>query len=73
MELLASWVKPQPNTFKVSVDATIFEDRSEVGFRMVARDSDGRLIETKVLTKSECISPVLAEAIAVKEALSWID
>ena len=40
---------------------------------MVARDSDRRLIETKVLTKSECISPVFAEAIAVKEGLIKLD
>ncbi|KAL8157121.1 hypothetical protein AgCh_001998 [Apium graveolens] len=70
---VTSWAKPQPNTVKVSVDAAIFEDRSEAGFEMVARDSDGRLIEAKVLTESRCTSPVLAEAIAVKEALSWID
>ncbi|XP_074369771.1 uncharacterized protein LOC141711268 [Apium graveolens] len=70
---VTSWAKPQPNTVKVSVDAAIFEDRSEADFGMVARDSDGRLIEAKVLTESKCTSPVLAEAIAVKEALSWID
>ncbi|XP_074328402.1 uncharacterized protein LOC141666310 [Apium graveolens] len=57
----------------VSVDAAIFEDRNEAGFGMVARDSDGQLLEAKVLTQAEALAPVLTEAIAVKEALSWID
>lgn len=67
------WVKPQPNTVKVSVDAAIFKEREEVGFGLVARDSDGMLIEARTVVHYELVSPVLAEAMAVKEALSWID
>lgn len=67
------WVKPQPNTVKVSVDAAIFEDREEVGFGLVARDSDGSLIEAKAMVQKELVEPVLAEAMGVKEALSWIE
>ncbi|WOG89983.1 hypothetical protein DCAR_0209224 [Daucus carota subsp. sativus] len=67
------WVKPQPNTVKVSVDAAIFEDKEEVGFGLVARDSEGSLIQAKAVSHTELLDPVLAEAMAVKEALSWID
>ncbi|KAL8098853.1 hypothetical protein AgCh_031539 [Apium graveolens] len=67
------WVKPQPNTVKVSGDAAIFKEREEVGFGLVARDSDGMLIEAITVVHYELVSPVLAEAMAVKEALSWID
>ena len=34
----SSWVKPQIDTTKISVDAAIFKDREEFGFGMVARD-----------------------------------
>lgn len=67
------WAKPQPDTVKVTVDAAIFENRDETGFGVVARDSTGALIQTKTMIKQGLVSPVLAEAMAVKEALSWID
>ncbi|XP_074351398.1 uncharacterized protein LOC141690503 [Apium graveolens] len=67
------WVKPQPDTVKVTVDAAIFENRDEIGFGVVARDSTGALIQAKIVIKQGLISPVLAEAMAVKEGLSWID
>lgn len=34
-----TWVKPQTNTVKISVDLAIFEDREEVGLSMIARDA----------------------------------
>ncbi|KAL8124785.1 hypothetical protein AgCh_012442 [Apium graveolens] len=67
------WVKPLPNTVKVSVDTTIFETREEVGLGMVARDSAGDLIEVKSMIEHELVPLVLAESMAIKEALSWID
>lgn len=62
---VVSWVKPQPNTIKVSVDAVIFEDRGEIGFGIIEKDSEGELI----LVQHELVAPVLAEAMAIKEAL----
>lgn len=67
------WVKPLPNIVKFSVDAAVFEDRGGVGFRMIARDSDGLLVEAKALLYPHLVIPFLAEAMAIKEALSWID
>lgn len=40
---------------------------------LVTRGSDGLLIETKALFHPQLVAPVLAEAMAVKEALSWRD
>ena len=39
---------------------------------MVARDSDGGLIEAKAVAHSQLSDPVVEEAMRVKEVLSWI-
>lgn len=67
------WVKPQPNKIKVSVDAAVFDDRGGVGFGLVARDSDGQLIEAKAIFQPSVVSPLLAETMAFKEPLSWME
>ncbi|KAL8104572.1 hypothetical protein AgCh_028691 [Apium graveolens] len=67
------WARPLPNIVKVSVDEAVFEDRDAVGFGLIARGSDGRLITAKSIVHPHLVSPVTAEAIAIKEALSWID
>ncbi|KAL8104856.1 hypothetical protein AgCh_028866 [Apium graveolens] len=66
------WVKPKPNVVKVLVDAAIFADREEIGFGFVARNSAGELIEAKTVVHNRLTSPVTAEAMAMKEVLSWI-
>lgn len=65
------WVKPQHEEVKITVDAAIFQDKGVSGFGIVVRNHDGCLILAKSLTKPEIMNPTLAEAIAVKEALSW--
>lgn len=40
---------------------------------MIARDSEGLLIEAKTLVYPHLVTPILAETMAIKEALSWID
>ncbi|KAL8146376.1 hypothetical protein AgCh_004207 [Apium graveolens] len=67
------WARPLPNIVKVSVDVVVFEDRDAVGFGLIARGSDGRLITAKSIVHPHLVSPVTAEAMAIKEALSWID
>lgn len=68
-----TWIKPQPNIVKVSVDVAVYEDRGVVGFGLVARDSNGTLIEAIAKVHPTLVSPVVAEAMAFKEALSWAD
>lgn len=67
------WVNPQRNSVKVQVDATIFEELDAAGFGLIARDDTGMVIQAKSVVHMGKVSPVLAEAMAVKEALSWID
>ncbi|KAL8100447.1 hypothetical protein AgCh_032636 [Apium graveolens] len=67
------WVNPQHNSVKISADAAVFEDKDAVGFGLIARDSNGVLIQAKSIVHKSSVSPVLAEAMAIKEALSWID
>ncbi|KAL8118569.1 hypothetical protein AgCh_016186 [Apium graveolens] len=67
------WVNPQHNSVKVSVDAAVFYDRDAVGSGLIARDDKGVLILAKTVVWLSPVAPVLAEAMAVKEALSWID
>lgn len=67
------WVKSQPNKVKISVDAAVFEDRDGIGFGLVARDLNGELIEATTKFQQGMVSPIVAEAMAFKEALSWMD
>lgn len=67
-----SWVRPHGNTIKVTVDAAVFSDRVEYGIGLVARDGTGQLVEAKTRSYAGVVSPEFAEAMAVKEALSWI-
>lgn len=67
------WVRPLPNTVKVSVDAAVFEDCGGVGVGLIARDSEVLLIEAKALCYPHLVAPMLTEAMAIKEALRWID
>lgn len=66
------WVKPQIESVKVTTDVAMFRDRGEYGYAMIARDSNGELIEAKTCLRNGQEEPEVVEAIAVKEALSWI-
>ncbi|XP_074377605.1 uncharacterized protein LOC141719122 [Apium graveolens] len=69
----STWIKPHTNTVKVSVDAAIFQERQETGVGLIARDSTGSLLQTKAVIHTGQFAPILPEAMAIKEALSWID
>ncbi|KAL8116144.1 hypothetical protein AgCh_022590 [Apium graveolens] len=65
------WAKPQHNAVKITVDAAIFEDQGASGLGAIVRNHDGHLILAKTRCFNEVMNPLLAEAIAVREALSW--
>lgn len=58
-------VKAQPHLVKAS-DAVVFEDQGGVGFGMVARNSEGELIEARALVHPNSVTPVVAEAMAFR-------
>lgn len=66
------WTKPATNTIKINVDAAIFEESTRYGYAWVARNSEGSLVEAKVIGKHGRVNPEVAEIIGVKEALSWL-
>lgn len=53
------------------VDAAIFEEKEASGVGLVARDHGGQLILAKSKCYAELMNPMLAETMAIKEALSW--
>lgn len=59
-------------TFKVNTDVAIFEDSNIYIYDIVGRDHDGQLLEARSSCKQGCLYPELAEAIGIREALSWV-
>ncbi|KAM6559643.1 hypothetical protein CsatA_028882 [Cannabis sativa] len=66
------WSAPSVNSIKVNVNAAVFNDSSTYGVGFVARDSSSFFVECGTKLFHGLISPVVAEAIGVQEALSWI-
>lgn len=56
---------------KINVDAAIFEDSGKYCLSMVARDSAGHLVAAVAKCRIGRVAPELAEALGIKEALSW--
>lgn len=65
------WAKPQMNEVKISADATVFEDRGHSGIGLIARDHHGHLLSARTRSIPAVLNPSLAEAMTIKEALSW--
>ncbi|XP_074323404.1 uncharacterized protein LOC141660325 [Apium graveolens] len=63
---------PHANSVKINTDVVIFEETNCYSFAFVVRDHVGNLVEAR----SRCLegnpSPELAEALGIKEALSWV-
>lgn len=67
-----SWVKPEKDEFKVSVDAAIFSESLKYGVGFIARNDKGEVMQGASKLFDGVIRPEHTEAIAVKEALSWV-
>ncbi|KAL8106117.1 uncharacterized protein LOC141680879 [Apium graveolens] len=66
------WTLPMENTVKVNSDAAIFEASNCYSYSLVARNSKGELIHAKSRCRLGQAAPDSAEAMGVREALSWI-
>ncbi|KAK6164785.1 hypothetical protein DH2020_001649 [Rehmannia glutinosa] len=66
------WHKPTQNHFKCNVDAAVFQREQMTGFGMVIRNDMAEFVACRTL----CIHGVMcvkeAEAMGLKEALSWV-
>jgi len=67
---LTSWTPPTSHQLKCNVDAAIFYDGA--GFGVVVRDHTGRFVAAHCARLGCGRDPYLAEAMAVREALSWL-
>lgn len=63
------WVKPVSNTIKINVDES--EEKS-YGYAYVVLDENGFCLEAAVKYVPRIVTPPWAEAIGIKEALSWV-
>ncbi|XP_074327679.1 uncharacterized protein LOC141665589 [Apium graveolens] len=68
-----SWVKPHEDSVKINVDAALFREHDLFGSGLVARDSNGGLIQARTILKEGKVTVEMAEAMSIKEALSWIE
>ncbi|XP_062088870.1 uncharacterized protein LOC133795435 [Humulus lupulus] len=68
----ADWIPPEEGCLKVNTDAGLFVSKGCYSFSCVARNHHGQWVEAIFQCRRGNVTPELAEAIAIKEALSWI-
>lgn len=66
------WTLPTENQTKANTDAAVFEPSNCYNFAFAARNHKGELVEARFSCKEGSISPECAEAMGIREALSWI-
>lgn len=65
------WMTPDQNTVKINCDAATFEDSNCYSSAFVVRNDRGEVLEARSKCRVVSISPDIAEAMGVREALSW--
>lgn len=66
------WMKPPVHFLKCNVDAAIFSSKGYAGFGCIIRDHLGYVIAATHGRLPGIQNPSLAEALGIREALSWI-
>nr|GMC53588.1 uncharacterized protein LOC109159918 [Ipomoea batatas] len=66
------WVKPSNGFLKLNIDASVHSDTSHVGMGWILRDQDGYFVAAQTETRPSPLLPREAEALAIREALSWL-
>ncbi|XP_073152648.1 uncharacterized protein [Henckelia pumila] len=67
-----SWKRPPENVLKCNVEAAVFESSSHIGYGCIVRNSDDVVIDATYGTLMRRFNPTTAEALSIKEALSWL-
>ena len=68
-----SWIKPPSGVVTCNVDAALFSSTKQFGFGCVVRDSEGHFCGARSVTVFyPLMEPALAEAMSLREALSWL-
>lgn len=68
----ARWQPPDVGTFKINVDASIFAGVKHFAVGMVIRNHEGEFMVARNIRLAGEIAVWEAEAVGVREALSWI-
>lgn len=66
------WELPTEGKVKINTDAAIFDESRRFSYAFIVRNHRGDLIEAVSRCKQGTVDPLLAEAIGVCEALSWV-
>ncbi|XP_062089022.1 uncharacterized protein LOC133795584 [Humulus lupulus] len=66
------WQPPRPGTIKINTDAALFVGPDRFSFAVVACNHEGSLLEAKASCVGGLVEPDFAEALGIREALSWI-
>lgn len=67
------WSKPeQAGWVKINVNAARFEDMNSIGVGAVIRDAQGEFVRARSRRIGGLLQPREAEAISLREALSWV-
>ncbi|KAL8103570.1 hypothetical protein AgCh_027952 [Apium graveolens] len=67
-----SWVKPPAGWIKINIDASWGLQPGSVGLGNVVRDETGNFLRARCSTTHATTQPRDAEALSLREALSWI-
>lgn len=57
---------------KINTDAAVFEASNRFSFAFAARNNKGELLEVRSRCKEGFTTPECAEAMGIRETLSWI-
>lgn len=68
----SSWCKPPDGWIKINVDAACHPGSSHIGVGCVIRDDGGRFMRARMNTVQGGRSIREAEALSMREALSWV-
>ncbi|KAL2487988.1 uncharacterized protein Fot_41280 [Forsythia ovata] len=66
------WNPPPTGSLNLNTDAAIFENQRKTGLGLVIRDYLGSFVATRVVPVQGIVDPLIAEALRVREGLSWI-
>ncbi|XP_074383626.1 uncharacterized protein LOC141725107 [Apium graveolens] len=65
------WTPPKWGWMKINIDADVFQNGS-IGVAAVIRDDQGRFVGARCMKIAGAWKPIEAEAIGLREALSWV-
>lgn len=66
------WIPPPPSWLKLNIDVAVKPNDNHTGLAWILRDPSQSVIAAECIPIHGVLSVALAEALAIREALSWI-